>query len=265
MLRGARHSPFVLVIDHAGRRIPAALGNLGLSAEDRDRHIAWDIGAAGIGARLAGALDADMVVQVYSRLVIDCNRTPGHATSIAPRSDSTDVPGNRDLTDGERAARVREIFVPYHAAIARLLDARLAAGQDTVLVALHSFTPRLAGFGLAPGAGGTDRPSAGTASGQRPWHAGVLHNHDPGFALVLRDLLRAEGDLVVGDNEPYALSDLDDYTVPVHGERRGLPHVEIEIRQDLIADEAGQADWAARLLRLLPQAWARYRADNACR
>ncbi len=257
MLRGGPHSPFVLVIDHAGREIPAALGNLGLSERDRGRHIAWDIGVAGIGARLAGTLEAALVAQSYSRLVIDCNRTPGHSTSIAPRSDSTEVPGNRALTDQARAARVREIFVPYHAAIARLLDMRLAAGQDSVLVALHSFTPR-----LAPGR--ADRPSGDTASGQRPWHAGVLHNHDPRFGLILRDLLRTEGDLVVGDNEPYALSDLDDYTVPVHGEQRGLPHAEIEIRQDLIGDADGEARWAGRLARLLPQAWARYRADHAC-
>ena len=257
MLRGGPRSPFVLVIDHAGREIPAALGDLGLSAADRGRHIAWDIGVAGVGARLAGTLDAALVAQRYSRLVIDCNRTPGHSTSIAPRSDSTEVPGNRSLTDRERAARVREIFVPYHEAIGSLLDARLAAGQDTVLVALHSFTPR-----LAPGR--ADRPSGDTASGQRPWHAGVLHNHDPRFGVILRDLLQAEGDLVVGDNEPYALSDLDDYTVPVHGEQRGLPHVEIEIRQDLIADADGEARWAGRLARLLPRAWARYRADHAC-
>jgi len=263
MLHGARHSPFVLVIDHAGRAIPAALGDLGLSESDRARHIAWDIGVAGVGAQLAGMLEADMVTQNYSRLVIDCNRTPGHPTSIAPRSDTTEVPGNQALAEADGAARVREIFDPYHDRIASLLDARLAAGQDTVLVALHSFTPRLASFGLAAEAA-AGRPSAVTASGERPWHVGLLHNHDPCFALVLRDLLQAEGDLVVGDNEPYALSDIDDYTAPVHGERRGLPHVEIEIRQDLIADEAGETLWAARLSRLLPLAWARYRADPGC-
>lgn len=259
MLRAGSPSPFVLVMDHAGREIPRAFGDLGLSEQDLDRHIAWDIGVAGTGARLGELLGAALVGQRYSRLVIDCNRTPGHATSIAPWSDSTPVPGNQDLTDADRTLRLREIFAPYHDAIAALLDARLAAGRDSVLVALHSFTPHLAASAHPAG----HRPSFGDASGERPWHAGVLHNHDPRFALILRDLLRAEGDLVVGDNEPYALSDLDDYTVPVHGERRSLPHVEIEIRQDLIADAAGQARWAARLARLLPLAWARYRAEHA--
>jgi predicted N-formylglutamate amidohydrolase len=251
MLREGSGSPFVLVSDHAGRAIPSRLGDLGLSEADRRRHIAWDIGTAGTGTRLAEALDAALVAQSYSRLVIDCNRRPGHATSIAPRSDSTEVPGNQDLSGRDRALREREIFAPYQDRIASLLDHRARAGQETVLVALHSFTPRLRS---------ADRPDFGPTSGERPWHAGVLYNRDPRFSLILRDLLRDEGSLVVGDNEPYALSDLDDYTVPVHGEARGLPHVEIEIRQDLIADEAGEALWAARLARLLPMAWNRYRA-----
>ena len=251
ILPGASGSPFLLLLDHAGRAIPSLLGDLGLGERDRARHIAWDIGVAGTGARLAESLQAALVAQSYSRLVIDCNRMPGHATSIAARSDGSDVPGNRGLADADRSARVREIFAPYHARIAALLDARAAAGQQTVLVALHSFTPALEGS-----RGVADRPTAGAL---RPWHAGVLHNHDPRFALILRDLLQAEGDLVVGDNEPYALSDEDDYTVPVHGERRRLPHVEIEIRQDLIGDAAGQAAWAARLARLLPLAWQLYR------
>ncbi len=253
----------MLVVDHAGRTIPSRLGDLGLSGADRARHIAWDIGTAGTARLLAEALDADLVMQSYSRLVIDCNRHPGHATSIAPRSDTTEVPGNQNLTDLDRQAREREIFAPYQRCIAELLDARLAAGQRTVLVALHSFTPRLLSSGLLAGAV-ADRPNADLPSGERPWHIGLLYNHDPRFSLILRDLLRAEGDLVVGDNEPYMLSDLDDYTVPVHGERRGLPHVEIEIRQDLIADEAGEALWAARLARLLPQAWALHEAALPC-
>ena len=232
MLRAESGSPFLLVLDHAGRAIPAALAGLGLGERELARHIAWDIGVAGTGGRLAESLDAALVAQTYSRLVIDCNRTPGHPTSIAQHSDGTTVPGNRDLADADRDARVAEIFTPYHDRIAALLDARTAARGPTVLVALHSFTPR-----LEARRGRADRPSA---ADQRPWHAGVLHNHDPRFAVILRDLLRAEGDLVVGDNEPYALSDEDDYTVPVHAERRRLPHVEIEIRQDLIGDAAGE-------------------------
>ena len=253
MLRGDSRSPFVLVLDHAGQSIPASLGDLGLSDADRGRHIAWDIGVAGTGALLSESLNAALVAQTYSRLVIDCNRTPGHPTSIAPRSDGTDVSGNRDLGDAQREARVRAIFTPYHDAIAALLDARGAL--PTVLVALHSFTPCLRGSAAV-----ADRP---TGARLRPWHVGVLYNRDQHFSLILRDLLLTEGDLVVGDNEPYALSDFDDYTVPVHGERRGLAHVEIEIRQDLIADAAGQAAWAGRLARLLPEAWARWQAAFA--
>jgi predicted N-formylglutamate amidohydrolase len=250
ILRGHSSAPFVLVADHAGRAIPSGLGDLGLSEQDRQRHIAWDIGVAGLGRHLGDRLEAPLVAQHYSRLVIDCNRRPGHPTSIAPRSDSTDVPGNQGLSGRDRALREKEIFAPYHRSIADLLDRRRAAGQATVLVALHSFTPQLKSG---------DRPDFGPHSGERPWHAGVLYNHDPRFSLILRDLLRGEGGLVVGDNEPYALSDLDDYTVPVHAEQQGLPHVEIEIRQDLIADAAGEASWAALLARLLVQAWDRYR------
>ena len=257
LVTGSPLSPFVLVMDHAGRAIPRRLGDLGLSDTDRARHIAWDIGIAGTAAILGRILDSAQVFQSYSRLVIDCNRRPGHASSMPPRSDFTEVPGNQDLVPADREAREREIFAPYQACIAALLDERLAAGQDTVLVALHSFTPR-----LRPDP--ANRPTSGSESGDRPWHAGVLYNHDPRFSVILRDLLQAEGDLVVGDNEPYELSDLDDYTVPVHGEQRGLPHVEIEIRQDLIGDPEGEAAWAARLGRLLPAAWARYKAAYPC-
>ena len=256
-LREASVSPFLLVLDHAGRAIPSALGDLGIPERDRGRHIAWDIGVAGTGLRLSESLDAALVAQTYSRLVIDCNRRPGHPTSIARHSDGSDVPGNQRLTDAAREARVREIFSPYQDRIAALLDARQAAGRRTVLVALHSFTPRLEAARTA-----LDRPSG---AANRPWHVGLLYNHDPRFAILLRDLLLAEGDLTVGDNEPYALSDLDDYTVPVHGEQRALPHVEIEIRQDLIGDAAGEAIWAARLARLLPEAWARFQAAYPCR
>ena len=251
-LREASVSPFVLASDHAGRAIPASLGDLGVSASDLVRHIAWDIGIAGTGLRLSEALDAPLVAQSYSRLVIDCNRRPGHPSSIPSVSDGTAIPANRDLPDWQRPAREGEIFAPYHARLAGLLERRMMLGLPTVLVALHSFTPRL---------GRPDRPAPG-GSAPRPWHVGLLHNHQPRFALILRDLLRDEGDLVVGDNEPYQLSDEDDYTVPVHGEQRGLPQVEIEIRQDLIGDAAGEAAWAARFARLLPLAWARYRQES---
>lgn len=237
-------SDILLVIDHAGRAVPASLGRLGLPDAEFERHIAWDIGVLGVGEHLCTLLDATAVVQRYSRLVIDCNRTPRHPTSIAPRSDGTDIPGNQGLDDAARDARRDEIFTPYQDAIAALVDARLRAGRPTVLVAVHSFTPVMSWH-------------------VRPWHAGVLYNHDPRYARALLALLEAEGDLVVGDNEPYALSDTDDYTVPVHGEQRGLLHVELEIRQDLIATPEGQRAWAERLARLLPQALSLCRDTGA--
>ena len=243
-LRPDGDSDFLLVVDHAGRAVPTALGRLGLPDSEFERHIAWDIGALGVADHLSALLDATAIVQSYSRLVIDCNRRPGHPTSIAPRSDGTTVPANLDLDDAARTARRDEIFTPYQDTIARHIDARLQAGRPPVLVAVHSFTPAMSGR-------------------VRPWHAGVLHNHDTRLGLALLTLLEAEGDLVVGDNEPYALSDLDDYTVPVHGEQRGLICVELEIRQDLIAEPDGQRAWAERLARLLPLALAECGASGS--
>ncbi|MGX7346004.1 N-formylglutamate amidohydrolase [Acetobacter pasteurianus] len=230
--------PFVLVSDHAGRAIPPELGDLGLSAQERTRHIGWDIGIDGVGRKLADLLPAVLIEQVYSRLVIDCNRAPGHPTSIVQVSDGTTVPRNQNISAQDRAWREQTILHPYHARIRQELDAHVAAGRQTVVVALHSFTPSMHGK-------------------QRPWHAGLLHNHDSRLARIMIALLQKDG-LVVGDNEPYALTDTSDYTIPVHGEQRALPHIEIEIRQDLIADDAGQTEWANRLARLLPQAWQQF-------
>jgi predicted N-formylglutamate amidohydrolase len=232
-------SPFFLAADHAGRVIPRSLGRLGLPESELVRHIAYDIGIEGTSRRLADALDACFIGQAYSRLVIDCNRDLAVPTSIVEISEHTVVPGNRDLAPADRLRRQEEIFRPYHRRLAEELDRRKARGQPTVLVSMHSFTPVFKSVG-------------------RQWHAGVLYNRDPAYARIVLDLLEREGDLVVGDNEPYRVGDLTDYTIPVHGERRGLPHVELEIRQDLIADEAGQRAWAARLARLLPEALRRY-------
>jgi predicted N-formylglutamate amidohydrolase len=225
-------SPYLFACDHASRRIPRRLGALGLGDVELGRHIAWDIGIAGVARRLATALDATAVLQGYSRLVIDANRPPGSPQSILAHSDGTLVPGNQDLAPEEADRRAREIFHPYHDRIARELDRRLAAGRPAILVSLHSFTPALGGQA-------------------RPWHAGVLHNRDARVAHRLLALLREDPALVVGDNQPYAASEETDYTIVVHGERRGLPHVELELRQDLITDEAGQAAWAARLAAVL--------------
>ena len=231
-------SPFFITCDHAGRRLPRRLGLLGLPEAEFERHIAWDIGASEVARRLGRTLDAFTIHQIYSRLAIDSNRDPSVESSIATVSEATEIPGNRGLREEEREARRREIFWPYHERIAAELDRRARANRATVVIAVHSFTPVFKGIA-------------------RPWHAGVLYNRDPRLAHILKHLLEAEGGLVVGDNEPYAVGDLTDYTIPVHGEKRGLPHVEIEIRQDLIAEAGGQASWAQRLARLLPEAYRR--------
>jgi predicted N-formylglutamate amidohydrolase len=242
-LRPTGASEFFLTADHAGRAIPRQLGNLGLPESELNRHIAWDIGIARVTEILADALDATAVMQAYSRLVIDCNRHPGWASSIPQISELTAIPGNATIRPAEREARRREIFLPYHQRIADLLDRRKAARRRTVLVAMHSFTPVFKGE-------------------TRSIDVGILYNRDARLARIMLDLLRAEGDLAVGDNAPYAITEASDYTVPEHGERGGLPHVEIEIRQDLIGDKPGQSAWAARLARLLPIADKRLRATG---
>lgn len=234
-------SPFFLTADHYGRRMPRSVKDLGLSDAEIARHIGWDIGIAGTTHVLADALDAFFIGQIYSRLVIDCNRDPSVASSMPEVSESTEVPGNRGIDQATRDARRDALFRPYHTRITAELDARKAGGRETLLVSMHSFTPVFKGV-------------------SRPWHVGVLYNRDRRLAAIMLDLLAAEGDLVVGDNEPYHVSDQTDYTIPIHGERRGLPHVEIEIRQDLIAGEAGQRGWGERFARLLPEARRRFNA-----
>jgi predicted N-formylglutamate amidohydrolase len=239
-------SPFLVVADHAGNAMPHALRQLGLAAAECERHIAWDIGIAGLGRLLADALDAALIQQNYSRLVIDCNRPPGTPTSISEISEHTPVPGNVGLSEASRAARVREIFWPYHERIEAELNRREQAGRTTVLIALHSFTPVFMGVA-------------------RPWHAAVLYNRDPRFGKRLMALLNAKKEFTVGDNAPYTVSDATDYTIPVHAERRSLHHVLIEIRQDLIAGKNGQRAWGALLARLLPEAYQELVAAEAVR
>jgi predicted N-formylglutamate amidohydrolase len=225
-------SNFVIIADHASRRIPLKLGDLGVSEAELQRHIAWDIGCLGVARQVAEALDAPLIAQNYSRLVIDCNRDPQVPTSIATQSEWTDIPGNVGLSPEAIAARRSEIFDPYHSRIRAVLDARLAAGRTTILVAQHSMTDVYKGV-------------------RRPMHAAILYNRDRRFAGLMIDMLRGEPGLVVGDNEPYFVSDETDYSIPRHGEARSLPHVEIEIRQDLIRDAAGQSEWAERIARAL--------------
>jgi predicted N-formylglutamate amidohydrolase len=241
VLRETGISDLFLTADHAGRIIPRALGDLGVSGAERQRHIAWDIGIAAVTEQLSNLLDATAVFQTYSRLVIDCNRDPSWPSAMPEVSEYTPIPGNLGLSAEARGARVAAIFTPYHDRIRSLLEAR--GNRRTVLVAMHSFTPSFKGE-------------------SRAMQVGMLYNKDPKLARILLDLLRHEGDLTVGDNAPYAITDDSDYSVPTHGEQRGLPHVEIEIRQDLIETADGQAAWAQRFARLLTKADAILKAAD---
>ncbi len=228
-------SSFVIVVDHASRYIPRRLQDLGLPPAELERHIAWDIGSLAVARNVATELDARLIAQNYSRLVIDCNRDPAADSSIVAMSEWTEIPGNRSLSAAEIAARRSEIFEPYHNHLRSVLDKRAAAGRATILIAQHSMTHEFKGE-------------------RRPMHAAILYNRDRRFAALVLDQLRADATLTVGDNEPYRVSDATDYTIPRHAEARGLPHVEIEIRQDLIRDATGQRAWAHRIAAALRHA-----------
>jgi predicted N-formylglutamate amidohydrolase len=214
----------LVVCDHASRRIPAALTNLGLDELALGRHIASDIGAGDVAERLALRLDAPAVLAEYSRLVVDCNRGLNDPTSILAVSDGEFIPGNQGLSEEEKAERARQFFVPYHDAIRRRLESFERRGIVPAFVAVHSFTPIFKQV-------------------RRPWQIGILWDKDPRIPVPLIDLLRAEG-ITVGDNEPYSGKAPADHTVDHHAEGGGLPHVSIEIRQDLIDHPEGVSRWA---------------------
>lgn len=232
-------SAILFVSDHAGRAIPRQLGDLGLGEDELSRHIGYDIGIYGVTTELARNLNAAYIFQPYSRLVIDCNRQPGKPQSIVVQSDGTVVPANAALGPDAVPQRENEILCPYQDQIDQTLQARAAAGRPTVLFAMHSCTDRLR---MDP------RP--------RPWQISVIADRDWRLGTALVDVLRAETALCVGVNEPYTVNMAMDYTVPIHAEGKGLPYVEIEIRQDLITDAAGQREWAQLLTRLFPVAVA---------
>ncbi len=234
-------SPIVLLCEHASNYIPPRFANLGLPPAELERHIAYDIGAAAVARQLAGRLDAVLVLAGYSRLLIDCNRPLGVPGSIPVRSEATDIPGNRDLSPADRAERDLLFFAPFRTRVGVLLDARQAAGRASVLIGMHSFTPIFLGVA-------------------RPWQAGVLYRRAHRLAAVLLDGLAEDPALIVGVNEPYRVTEAGDYTVPHVGEPRGLPTALFEVRQDLIADEPGAADWAGRLAAVLARVAADPRA-----
>jgi predicted N-formylglutamate amidohydrolase len=223
---------WVILCDHASNRIPDEVGGtLGLTPADMARHIAWDPGTAGVSAALADLLDAPAVLTDFSRLVIDPNRGEDDPTLLMKLYDGTIVPGNRHADAAERERRLALFHRPYHAAVARLLEARAAP----VVVSIHSFTPRLRG------------------REPRPWHVGVLFSEDRRLADPLIARLEAEGDLCVGANQPYS-GHLPGDTMDRHALSSGRLHALIEIRNDLIFDEEGQRAWAARLAPLLQAA-----------
>jgi len=225
-------SPLVIVCDHASRRFPQSLGTLGLPENECRRHIAYDIGAREVALGLGARLGAVVILQNYSRLVIDCNRPLQAADSIVLQSELTAVPGNRQLSEADVLARRTAIFEPYHRQIDAELSRRERLGHPTLLLAMHSFTPRY-------------------RDQDRPWQVGALSLTDRRVAAPLLSMLRREPELLVGDNEPYAMSVETDYTLLVHGEHRGVLYVGLEVRQDLIAERSGQEQWSARLARIL--------------
>ena len=216
----------ILVCDHASNRLPRKLGTLGLGTADLESHIAWDPGAAEVARSLSGLLDAPLLLSTYSRLVIDCNRPLESPESIPVKSNAVVVPGNRSPTFEDRTLRIEGLFKPYHRAIDDMLDHR--RDRPNLLLSIHSFTPVLSG-----------QP--------RPWSIGISYGHDSRFASLILMALKREKSIVVGDNQPYAVDDISDYTIPQHGEARRLPHVLIEIRQDGLTTPAAATVWAERL------------------
>jgi len=227
-------SPVLLLCDHASRFMPHALDSLGLGQAELSRHIAWDIGIADVTRRLAEAMNAPAVLSRFSRLIIDPNRSLDDPTLVPRISDGVIIPGNRDLTPAEIRRRIATFHRPYHAAIDRVIEGKIAMAGGTklpALISMHSFTPVIKGT-------------------ERPWHIGVLWNRDPRIPEPLMARLRAGG-LVVGDNEPYSGRDNHGYTLHMHAEPRGLANVLIEVRQDLIDTHHGAAEWAGRIHEVL--------------
>jgi len=222
----------LFVCDHASKAVPRRLDRLGITEAELSQHVGWDIGAAAMTRWLADRFDAPAVLAGYSRLVIDCNRRFDDPTSIPEVSDRIVVPANRNLSPAERKARQDACFTPYHDAVAALLDRFQAEGRVPAILSMHSFTPVF-------------------DAKHRPWHVGLLWHKDDRLAKPLLSALAADPAVSVGDNEPYSGASPHAYTMPVHGMARGLPHIQFEVRQDLIGDEEGAHRWAQRLHRAL--------------
>jgi predicted N-formylglutamate amidohydrolase len=225
-MSGDYNRGLVVICDHASNVIPPELQGLGLSAAELNRHIAWDIGAARVAALLATRFKVPAIFCGVSRLVIDSNRDPASKASIPLEVDRTRIPGNANLTVWQRTERMSRWFVPYHNAIEAMMSAALASVRDPVVLSVHSMTPEL--------------------NGQlRTWPISLSSHEDKRLATPMLAALRKRVGFLVGDNEPYGLDPAEDYSVPVHAMRRGLRHLQVEFRQDLIANDQGAAKWAA--------------------
>jgi predicted N-formylglutamate amidohydrolase len=217
--------PALLVCDHATNRVPARLDQLGVSPVDLNTHFAIDIGAADVTRALAAGMSLPAVLCEYSRLVVDCNRKLDDPTAFPLWAEELPVPGNHGLTHDERQARADALYWPYHRAVRDRLTALESMARAPALLAIHSFTPTMNGE-------------------SRPWDIGILWDKDPRIPVPLLEALAGLPDIHVGDNEPYSGKHPHDFTVDYHAEEAGLPHVSIEIRQDLIATGEGAARWA---------------------
>jgi predicted N-formylglutamate amidohydrolase len=232
ILNDTSRSPFIFICEHASNHIPAEYANLGLDDKELVRHIAWDIGAADVTRALAKRLDASAFLAGYSRLLIDLNRPLHVADSIPLRSEATDIPGNHSLSTAERERRARFMFHPFQDSLREHIDRRVTDGRRNILIAIHSFTPVYLGQ-------------------HRSWHAGVLFDKAEALGQALITQLSRDPLLNVGANVPYSVSAEADYALVVHGDLLGNPAVLIEIRNDLIADAEGVAEWTDRLAQAL--------------
>jgi predicted N-formylglutamate amidohydrolase len=235
VLRPEGKSQFVILCDHARRHIPAELDNLGLPSAELDRHIAWDIGAAGVSKALSEILDAPAVLSPVSRLVIDCNRHLDAVDLIPERSDGTAIPGNLNLSASARAQRIEYWFQPYHASVESILDERALRGAAAIVLSIHSMTDNLAGS-------------------HRPWQIALSSHEDRGLVQPVIDVLRKSSDIEVGDNQPYSMEPAIDYSIPFHALRRNLSYLQVEFRQDEVQDAQAQGRWAKRFATALAEA-----------
>lgn len=232
LVNEAGTSPYVVVCEHASNRLPKQLGSLGLTPDDLQRHIAWDIGAEGVARLLSRLLDAPLALQRYSRLAYDCNRPPESDAAMPELSEATVIPGNKSLSAADKMARVAAIYRPFHDGLARVLDGRACEAKETSLVTIHSFTKIYKGR-------------------ERAVELGILFDRD---SRIADKLIKGSPNVDARLNEPYGPKDGVMHTINLHAAPRGLKSVMIEIRNDLIVNERGQNEWAQRLALPLIQA-----------